>query len=587
MGTCENPPARAMTVNMIAAMVSVGVTAFIVAYLTYARYLERLFGIDPQRQTPAHTRKDGRDYYPARAAVLLGHHFSSIAGAGPIVGPVFATLVFGWLPSVLWIVLGSIFIGGIHDFGSLVVSIRHGGRSIAQVARQYMSPTAVKLLLLFVWLTLVYVLVVFLDLTAATFAPRIPSQMAANTALALAHRGGGVASSSLIFILLALVLGAAIYHLGISLLRASLVLVPLVFLAIYLGQLVPILPSWLPAVGGSATRTWSLLLLLYCLVASVAPVWILLQPRDYLSSFLLYACLGGGLLGVILSPVLGGEEMALHFPAFLGFRGEKLGFLFPALFITIACGACSGFHSIVASGTTAKQLDREPHARVVGYGGMLLEGVLALISVSTVAILHQGSPQTQLAPPALFASGLGRFLGLLGIPAELGQSFALLALSTFLLTTLDTCTRLGRYVLEELFALQGRARIWLSTLATLALPLVFNVMTFHDARGAVIPVWRLIWPVFGSTNQLLGGLALMVVTLWLRRTGRPVWVTLIPMVLMVSATMLALLQLTLQYGLTLIGIIAGALLVLALVLLAEAGRALLVVPPPRPPDAAL
>jgi carbon starvation protein len=559
---------------MIALLTLVGIAAFAVAYSTYARFLERLFQLSPQRETPAHTCQDGRDYFPAKTPILLGHHFSSIAGAGPIVGPVFGALVFGWAPVMLWVVLGSIFIGGVHDFGSLAVSIRHRARSIAEVAREYMNQTAVKLLLIFIWLTLVYVLVVFLDLTATTFAPPVPAGLDAERAAVVMRRGGGVATSSLMFIGLALLLGVAVYRLKASLLPVSLVFVPLMFLAIYAGQQMPFYPSWLPALHGSPAKTWSLILLVYCLIASVTPVWILLQPRDYLSSFLLYACLLGGLVGIVISPVFGGADLALTYPAFLGFKTEKLGFLFPALFITVACGACSGFHSIVASGTTAKQLDREPNARVVGYGAMLLEGVLALISVATVAILAQGSPETRLSPTALFASGLGRFLELIGIPRQLGEGFGLLAISTFLLTTLDTGTRLGRYVLEELLQLKGRLAVWIATTATLALPLAFNLMTFHDDAGRVIPVWKIIWPVFGSTNQLLGGLALMVISVWLHRTGRPAWVTLIPMAFMVCATTLSLAQLAWHHGVSLVGIIAGVLLLLAVVLLVEAGRAL-------------
>ncbi len=241
--------------------------------------------------------------------------------------------------------------------------------------------------------------------------------------------------------------------------------------------------------------------------------------------------------------------------------------------MTIACGACSGFHSIVASGTTAKQLDRELDARTVGYGAMLLEGVLALMAVCTVGISAMGAPETRQAPPAIFAAGLGRFLGLLGIPLELGKSFGMLALSTFLLTTLDTATRLGRYVLEELLGLRGRAATWLSSGATLALPLIFSLLTFHDEAGEVVPVWRVIWPVFGATNQLLGGLALMVITLWLRRRGRPAVYTLLPMLFMIAATMLSLMQLAWQHGLSLVGGISGALLVMAAWLLVEASRA--------------
>jgi carbon starvation protein len=384
----------------------------------------------------------------------------------------------------------------------------------------------------------------------------------------------------MVFILLALGLGVTLHRFKVQLAFASVPFVCALFAAIYLGQQLPLMPEWLPATGGSTTTTWALILLVYCFIASIAPVWILLQPRDYLSSFLLYACLASGLIGILISPLAGGPDLALRYPAFLGFHTEKLGYLFPALFITIACGACSGFHSIVASGTTAKQLDREIDARTVGYGSMLLEGVLALISVSTVAILATGSPETKLAPPALFSSGLGRFLAQLGLPREVGSSFGLLALSTFLLTTLDTGTRLGRYVLEELLELKGKLAILLSTAATLGLPLLFSLMTFRDASGEAIPIWKVIWPVFGSTNQLLGGLALMVITVWLRRNSRPYWITLAPMIFMVAATTVSLGQLAWRHGLSLIGGISTTLLALALVLLVEAARAILASPPP-------
>ena len=562
---------------MVALLLFAGLAVFASAYFTYGKFLSRLFDLDSNQPTPAHEFNDGRDYHPARAPVLLGHHFSSIAGAGPIVGPIFATLVFGWLPAALWVIFGSIFIGGVHDYGSLALSIKHKARSIAQVSREHMSVLANKLFLVFIWLTLVYVLVVFLDLTAATFAPRIPAAMSPEQATALAHRGGGVASSSMMFIVLALALGTALHRYKVSLLKASLLFVPLLFAAVWAGQQVPVLPAWMPAINGSATKTWSLLLLGYCLLASVLPVWFLLQPRDYLSSYLLYAALGGGFIGVAVSTVhpAGGEALTMAYPAFLGFHSQKLGYLYPALFITIACGACSGFHSVVASGTTAKQLNRERDARVVGYGGMLLEGVLALLAIATVAILSRGDALLELAPPALFATGLGRFLSQVGVPAELGKGFGLLALSTFLLTTLDTATRLGRYIFEELFELKGKNVLWISTAATLALPTLFALMTFRDPAGKAIPIWRIIWPVFGSTNQLLGGLALLVITVWLKRTGRPIWVTLFPMLFMVSATLLSLGALILHHGLTLIGTIAAALFVLAVLLLWEAMRSLL------------
>lgn len=561
---------------MISLLVFGGLLAFAVAYRSYGRLLERVFDVGGDQPTPAHELDDGRDYHPAAAPVLFGHHFSSIAGAGPIVGPIIATLVFGWAPVVAWIVIGSIFIGGVHDFGTLALSIKHRAGSIAQVARSELSPLAGRLLLAFTWLAIVYVLAVFLDLTAATFAPRIAPSMPAELAARITLRGGSVASASLIFIGLALALGWLIQRRGVSLTRASLIFVPALFVAVYLGTLLPLQSTAIPATAGSATTTWSLALIGYCFVASVTPVWLLLQPRDYLSSFLLYACLLGGVAGIGVGALVGGEHVTLSYPAYLGFHSDKLGYLFPALFITVACGACSGFHSVVSSGTTAKQLDRQRHARPIGYGSMLVEGLLALVAVTTVAVLTPGSPETrQLAPPVLFSEGLGRFLALLGVPQATAQSFALLALSTFLLTTLDTATRLGRYLLEELLALRGRGARWIATLATLAGPTILACWSFEGPHGEPIPVWKMIWPVFGSTNQLLGGLALLVVTVWLRRAGRNAWITLIPTVVMLAATILALVQLVKQHGLSLVGSIAGLLLALGVVLLVEAGRVLL------------
>ncbi|MCB9556683.1 MAG: carbon starvation protein A [Deltaproteobacteria bacterium] len=560
---------------MVIGVVGAGCLAFIIAYRFYGRMLTRLFGLGGDEATPAHTLSDGRDFHPARRAVLLGHHFSSIAGAGPIVGPIFATLVFGWLPAVLWIIIGSIFIGGVHDLGALALSVKNGAQSIAQVARQQLSPLASKLFLAFVWLALVYVLAVFVDLTAGTFAP--PS--AAGTTSAL--NGGAVATSSILFIVLAVALGLTLRRRPrLSLLWASAIFVPLVFVAVYLGQRFPT-PIDAAALGGlSPKHGWSLLLLAYCFVASVTPVWALLQPRDYLSSFLLYACLGGGLIGILLASINGDSAAIINYPAFRGFHADNLGYLFPALFITIACGACSGFHSIVASGTTAKQLDRRRDALAIGYGSMLIEGMLALISVATVTMLSVDNLGKQ-SPTALFAQGLGRFFASWGLPGHAGTGFALLALSTFLLTTLDTATRLGRYVLEELAGLKGNSVRWLSTSLTLALPTLFSLLTFSDAKGNPVPTWKIIWPVFGATNQLLGALALMVISVWLKQQGRRVWVSAVPMLFMLSATLLALIQLVAQYRASLIGIIATLLLALAVVLIVEAARSLFGQPAPR------
>lgn len=528
------------------------VIAFAAAYIVYGRFLARFFGIDNGRPTPSHTDYDGVDRVPANRAVLLGHHFSSIAGAGPIVGPIIAGVAFGWLPALIWVVAGSILIGGVHDFATLFVSIRHRARSIAEIAREYMSPLAYKLFLSFIWLTLVYVLIVFTDLTAATFA-----------------MDGGVAVSSIIFIALAIGFGACIYRLRLTVLFSSLVFVPLVFLAVWVGQLIPLQSESIRSLTGcDPVKAWDIVLIVYCFVASTTPVWILLQPRDYLSSFLLYASVLGGLVGISL----GGFPAS--FPAFVGWSAPGLGSLFPILFITVACGACSGFHAVVASGTSSKQIDRESDARLVGYGAMLIEGLVAVIALATVIMISKNDALAGKPPLEIYATGISRFLALLYIPPKIGYAFGLLALSTFILTTLDTATRLGRYIFEEFFGLSGvKTRYW-STLATLVLPAIFVLITLHDAQGKAIPAWKVIWPAFGASNQLLAALTLLVITLWLKKGGKRTVIVLVPMAFMIVMTVWALALLIAQYGRTVIGAIAAVLLVMALLLVWETVRAL-------------
>lgn len=539
---------------MIFGIVISGVVIFIAGYFIYGRLLEKWLGVDPSRPTPANTESDAIDYVPAKPAILIGHHFSSIAGAGPIVGPVIAAAAFGWLPPVIWVVAGAVLIGGVQDFSSLIASLRHKARSVAEMAKKEISPLARILFLVFVWLTLVYIIVVFVDLTAATFA----------------HEPG-VATSSSIYIILAIGLGLTVYRARAKLGIASLIFVPLVFLGIWAGQYLPLI---LPV--ADARMTWSVLLLVYCFAASVLPVWFLLQPRDYLSSFLLYACLLGGVFGVILS---GGQlpSGVEPLPAVVALHDANLGWIFPALFITVACGAISGFHTIVASGTTAKQLSNERHARPVAYGSMLLEGVLALLAITAVIIVGSAASKGQ-APTLVFGQGIGYLFSTFGIPATLGTHFGALAVSTFLLTTLDTCTRLARYILEELLKLT-RAKIGsilLATFITLLLPLILTQVTLRLPDGTPAPAWKVIWPVFGSTNQLLGALAMMAVAAWLRNTGRKRMFILIPMIFMFGVTLAALAQLCLRFGITsIVGFVATILFVLAVVLLIEGVRQML------------
>ncbi len=554
---------------MLALNLLVAIVLFWIAYKVYGGWMSRVYGLDDRHLVPSEGQYDGVDFVPTKTQILLGHHFSSIAGAGPIVGPILAGLFFGWLPALVWIVLGSIFVGGVHDFGSSIASVRHKAKSVAELARQYITPMAFKLFLAFIFLALVYVIVVFMDLTAATF-------------VNVEMNGSGVAISALLFVVLALAMGFATYRRGLGIKAGTLIFLPLVLLAIWVGDALSVEGGLLPALGGSEKNAWNLVLIGYCFVAAITPVWILLQPRDYLSSWLLYLSVVGAGLGLLIGALTGSTAVAPTWPAIVkpsavtSLGVPHLGPLFPILFITVACGACSGFHSIVASGTTAKQMRCETDTRRVGYGAMLIEGVVAVIALSTVMVLSFGTDALRSDPITVYATGIGKFLGSLGINPRFGAHFGLLALSTFLLTTLDTCTRLARYVVQEALGWgknDARQRV-AATLFTLLLPAVLVFMTYTDpVTGQALPAWRAVWPVFGATNQLLAALALLAVTVWLKRTGRTWLFAGLPMAFMLMMTMSALALLIGRNGFSLIGIISSVLFILGLILAVEAARA--------------
>jgi carbon starvation protein len=547
--------------------------AFALAYATYGVALRRLFGLDAGRRTPAHELQDGEDHVPTPRAYLLGQHFSAITAAGPIVGPIVATLAFGWLPALLWIVLGAIFIGAAHDLSALVGSVRHGARSLPDIVRVNVSRPAYYLFLAFVWLALVYVIVAFTDITARSFVFDVGLPDGRTVA------AGGVATSSLLYLLVGLAMGLAMRYLKPRLWAATLVFVPLVGAAIWVGQRLPLSLAWLAGPGpDTQVRGWSYVLLLYCGVASVIPVWVLLQSRGYLGGFFLYGVLGAALVGIVVG---GGDAL---FPAFRGFTSETLGPLFPVLFVTIACGACSGFHGMVCSGTTSKQLDREPDAHAVGYGGMLLEGVVAVISVICVAQLLPEAAASGQAPDKIYALGIGRFVQRFGVDPQVAVAFASLAFATFVYDTLDVATRLGRYVLQELSGRRSRGAALVATLLTFGVPALFVSATLTDAKGVPVPAWRVFWSIFGTSNQLLAALTLLGLTVWLRRSGRVAlsWLLAVPMAFMMTMTCWSLVLMLrrawerLQSGLGLDapGVVAFVLLALAALLLVEAARAL-------------
>jgi carbon starvation protein len=559
---------------MPALLLLASIVLFSLAYRVYGAWVSRQFGLDDSHRVPSSTQYDGTDFVPTASPVLFGHHFSSIAGAGPIVGPILAGLFFGWAPAVIWIILGSIFVGGIHDFGSLIASVRHKARSVAELARDYITPLSFKLFLAFILLALVYVIVVFMDLTAASFVDTF-DQSGAESA-----QGTGVAVASGLFMLLALLFGVATHTFKMKLGVATAIFVPVLFAAIAWASGIHSDGSYIPALFANPKHFWIVILLGYCVLASVTPVWVLLHPRDYLSSYLLYAVMLGGGIGVLVGAATGGLETT--WPAWVSpshpifEQVPHLGPLFPILFITIACGACSGFHSVVSSGTTAKQVACETDTRRIGYGGMLVEGVVAVLALGTIMGLSFGGDALRGNPVVLFSNGIGRFMSMLGLPFKFGSMLGLLALSTFLLTTLDTCTRLGRYVLQEFFGwdnAQARVR-WMATLLVLVAPAILAFMSYTTPSGEVIPVWRAIWPVFGGTNQLLAGLALLALTMWLRRTGRRWLFAAVPMAFMIVMTVSALvLLITNPATVTPVRVIAAFLLALASVMIVEGVRA--------------
>jgi carbon starvation protein len=542
-----------------------GGTFFLAGYFSYGRFIAKQFDLRKDRKTPACEVNDGIDFVPTRKAFLLGQHFSAIAAAGPIVGPILASLWFGWFPVLLWIVVGAVFFGAVHDFSSLVGSVRHRATSIVEMVKDYLGPKGHLFFLIFVWFSLIYVITAFADLTSSSFVePEL---------------GGGVATSSILYLLIGVTMGIVLYRFKMPLGIATATFLPLVVLGIWIGPKIPtVIP---PLFNLTPQQIWNFLLLAYCFVASVIPVWLLLQPRGYLGGFFLYATLALGVIGLFL----GGEKV--QYPAFIGFTSAQGFPLFPLLFVTVACGACSGFHGIVSSGTTSKQIAKETDCRMVGYGGMLLEGLVALVSLSTVMILAKGDPLVNASPDRIYAEGLSRFVQEFGIPRHFARSFILLAFTTFIYDTLDVATRLARYIFQELTGWKGNWGRMLATLVSLAIPLFCVSLKMTDARGNLIPAWKIFWTIFGTSNQLLAALTLMTLTVWLSRLKKPWWVSAVPMIFVMTMTLWSLVLMmrpafaklfSANPALDMIGVVALLLFILAALLVGEAMKAFRMAP---------
>ncbi len=526
---------RVHTMAGVIWIVALVLVTFTVAYIGYGRYLSQFVDLDDSRATPAHKYEDGQEYVPAKKPVLLGHHYSSIAGGAPIVGPITAALIWGWVPAVLWVAIGNPLLGAVHDFTSLSSSLRHEGKSIGYIIGEYVGERGKNLLLWFAFLLVILVVAVFALVIGVVF-----------------NAFPQAATASIIYITLAFVFGFWLYQLNLPFLAGTVVFVSGVFASVWVGIQYPLAitpgeypegtivlldsaPAIIPALLGSANiGAWVITILIYGAAASILPVWMLLQPRDYLSSFLLYTGVGGSILAVIVGTYITGMgadavhpetgdqlSFAIETGAWYGFLGQggplaeflpAMMPLFPLLFITIACGTISGFHSLVSSGTTSKQLNKETDARLIGYGGMLGEGLLAAVALCTVTIIAipAAGGGIGLALPN-FATGGGAILTAFGIPMSYGAPFMALVLASFLLTSMDTAVRLGRYMMEEIVgtpetSVEGYAANRYVNTTIIAIAAFFLLGSGR---------WEDLWALFGGANQLLAALALLTGTVWL------------------------------------------------------------------------
>lgn len=540
---------------------------FVAAYFIYGGFLKRVFAVDPKRPTPAHTNYDGIDYVPTPRMVLFGHHFASIAGPGPIVGPIMAAY-FGWLPALIWILVGCVFVGAFHDFAALTMSVRNRGKSISSIMERLMGFSGRQIFLIFCLACLVLIVAIFTLLIAGMFTS-IPA----------------VATASLVFIAMAPLFGLTTLKFGVGLRSASFVFVPLVFLTVAVGNLLPLdLTAIFGITSAQSTYVWIAVLAVYIFAASVVPVQWLLQPRDYLNSYLLYGMLLLGFVSILA------YNPDINLSAFNGWEAVtadgNMTAMIPALFIFIACGACSGFHALVASGTTSKQINSEKDLLPIGYGGMIVEGILGVMALVAVMAMDPAT-FTELGKnqPMAFAVGIASFSASLGIPQNYAQIFISLAISAFMMTSLDTATRLGRFLWQEVFLprqykkskpgeelveLDKKPELpaWrkLITNTYLAAFIIVGASMLMALSGSAASIW----PIFGASNQLMAALTFLAITLYLLMKESKWYIAFFPMVFMMLMSLWGIVQIVQQqWGQNLVLVSSGLfLLVMALLMVA-------------------
>ena len=495
------------------------------AYLLYGRYLQKKWGIDPNAKTPAYEMEDGVDYVPADTNVVFGHQFASIAGAGPINGPIQAA-IFGWLPVLLWILIGGVFFGAVQDFASMYASVKNKGRTIGYIIEEYIGKLGKKLFLLFCWLFCILVVAAFADVVAGTFNGfTVPT--VAGEAVKKVAANGAVATTSILFIFEAVALGMILKYGKLHKWINTAIAIVMLIAAVVIGLNFPIYLT---------RETWHILIFAYIFVASVVPVWALLQPRDYLNSYLLIFMIVGAVIGVFVS------NPSCNLQAFTSFNVDGQ-YMFPILFVTIACGAVSGFHSLVSSGTASKQIKNEKNMLPVSFGAMLMESMLAVIALIAVASFAKGEAAAQglTTQPQIFAGAIANFLSVIGLPHSLVFTLINLAVSAFALTSLDSVARVGRLSFQEFFLDEGVTEEnitpfqkvvtnkYFATIITLVLSFLLAKVGYAE-----------IWPLFGSANQLLSVLALVACAVFLKKTKRQGWMLWVPMFFMMAVTFTAL-----------------------------------------------
>ena len=506
-------------------IVLIGIVALGAGYLTYGRWLAKKWGIDPKAKTPAYTHEDGQDYVPSSKFTVFSHQFSSIAGAGPVTGPILAS-VFGWVPVLLWLILGGLFFGAVQDFGALYASVKNEGKSMGMIIEKYIGRGGRKLFMLFCWLFTLLVIAAFTDMVAGTFVGKGVEGMTAETSYANA----AAASISMLFIVVAVIFGLIQKHVkNMNEVVKAIIAIALLVGMFALGMHLPIY----------ATKTaWIYIVMAYLFLASVMPMWLLMQPRDYMTTFMLLGMIVGAVVGVVVAH----PDMQLN--AYNGFNVNGSS-LFPTLFVTIACGAVSGFHSLVSSGTSSKTISNEKHMQMVGYGAMVVESLLGILSLVVVGAVAVNGTKPDGTPFAIFSSGVAGFLENLGVPVQVATVFMTMCVSALALTSLDSVARIGRMSFQELFygdtTDPAQMPVWQKIFTN---KYFATVVTLVCGYLLTLGGYNNVWPLFGSANQLLAALVLIALAVFLKTTGRTGWTLYIPMFIMLVVTFTALVQKT-------------------------------------------